>query len=122
MPTDYSDPQSYLPLTPPLFHVLLALADGDKHGYAIMKEVAERTNNGVQLSTGTLYGIIKRLIDDGLIQEPIRRPSPADDDDRRRYYRLTTFGRQVAIAETQRLEGLIATAHAKKLVRRPRTV
>src|ERR1700756_238315 len=86
------------PLTPALFHVLLALSDGDKHGYAILKEVEEHTSGEVQLSTGTLYGIIKRLLADGLIVELRSRPAAEDDDQRRRYYRLTEDGRRLAVA------------------------
>ena len=85
---------SQTPLTPALFNVLLALADGDKHGYAILKEVAEQTDGEVQLSTWTLYGIIKRLLSEGLIVEVRRRPPLENDDQRRRYYRLTTQGRE----------------------------
>ena len=104
------------PLTPALFHVLLALADGDKHGYAILKEVAEHTDGEVQLSTGTLYGIIKRLLSDGWIAEVRRRHALDNDDQRRRYYRLTDAGRKVAMAEAERLEKVLARARAKKLV------
>src|SRR5262245_20504061 len=95
------DPESLLPLTPALFHVLLALVDGEKHGYAIMKDVSERTGGQVQLGTGTLYGIVKRLLADGLIRE-----SAAGSTDRRRAYRLTAFGRKVALAESQRLRDM----------------
>jgi len=109
-----STPDEYLPLTPALFHVLLSLADGEKHGYAILKEVAERTNNGVVLSTGTLYGIIKRLLADGMI-----RPSAAGSTERRQAYRLTVFGRSVALAEVKRLSDLVQSAEAKKLSVRP---
>ncbi|MBI4472712.1 MAG: helix-turn-helix transcriptional regulator [Acidobacteria bacterium] len=108
----------FLPLSPPVFHVLLALADGDKHGYAILKEVEERTDGRVQLSTGTLYAIIKRLLSDGLIEETRERPD--NDDERRRYYRLTPFGRKVAVAEAERLEEMIAAAREKRLIRKPR--
>jgi len=108
MPTD-RDPADVLPLTPALFHVLLSLADGEKHGYAILKEVEERTNGEVRLSTGTLYGIVKRLLADGMIRE-----SAAGSDDRRRAYRLTAFGRKVALAETDRLRDVLA--HARKLL------
>ena len=103
------DPADVLPLTPALFHVLLSLADGEKHGYAILKEVEERTSGEVRLSTGTLYGIIKRLLADGMIRE-----SAAGSDDRRRAYRLTAFGRKVALAETDRLRDVLA--HARKLL------
>ena len=108
------DPADALPLTPALFHVLLSLADGEKHGYAILKEVQERTGGQVQLSTGTLYGIIKRLLADGMI-----RDSVAGSDDRRRAYRLTAFGRKVALAEAERLRDLVSAAHAKKLLADP---
>ena len=97
------------PITPAMFNVLLALADGDKHGYAILKEV--------ELSTGTLYGIIKRLLADGLIAEARRRPAAADDDARRRYYRLTDQGRQTAVAEAHRMEELLVRARSKRLVK-----
>jgi DNA-binding PadR family transcriptional regulator len=105
------DPLESLPLTPALFHVLLSLADGEKHGYAILKEVEERTAGTVSLSTGTLYGIIKRLLADGMI-----RDSAAGSDDRRRAYRLTAFGRRVALAEAERLRELVLSAQAKKLL------
>jgi len=105
------DPSELLPLTPALFHVLLALADGEKHGYAILKEVEERTGGEVLLSTGTLYGIIKRLLADGVI-----RDSAAGSDERRRAYRLTAFGRKVALAEAGRLRELVRSAHVKKLL------
>lgn len=103
-----ADPADYLPLTPALFHVLLALGDGEKHGYAILKEVAERTEGAVELSTGTLYGIVKRLLADGLIKE-----SAAGSTERRRAYRLTPYGRQVALAEAARLRDLVAAAQKK---------
>lgn len=107
---------SYLPLTPALFHVLLALADGEKHGYVISKEIARRTNDEVRLSTGTLYGIIKRLLDDDLIEESAERPDFSLDDQRRRYYRLTKLGRAVAEAEAERLERVLALARAKHVL------
>jgi len=105
------DPSDSLPLTPALFHVLLALADGEKHGYAILKEIEQRTGGQVVLSTGTLYGIIKRLLAGGLIRE-----SAAGSDERRTAYRLTAFGRKVALAEAERLRELVAAAQAKKLL------
>lgn len=104
------------PLTPALFHVLLALADGDKHGYGIMKEVEQQTSGEVQLSTGTLYGIIKRLLSSGWIKE-VLRPSK-NEDSRRRYYRLTEEGRNMAVAEARRLEKLVERARGKRLIRR----
>lgn len=108
------DVSSFLPLTPALFHVLLSLADGQKHGYAILKEVAGRTGGEVELSTGTLYGIIKRLLADGLIRE-----SALGSTERRRAYRLTPFGRKVALAEAERLRDLVVTATAKRLLSEP---
>lgn len=110
------DPRLYLPLTEAMFHVLLALADGEKHGYAIMKEVELSTAGSVTLSAGTLYGIIKRLVSEGMIEESRRRPPAARDDERRRYYRLTAFGREVAVAEAERLEQVLGLARAKRLV------
>ena len=115
------DTEPYLPLTPAMFHVLLALADGEKHGYAIMKDVTQRTEGKVRLSAGTLYGIITRLLSDGLIVEARQRPAPALDDERRRYYQLSDFGRRVAIAEAERMEEALALARAKRLVVKPRT-
>lgn len=115
------DPESHLPLTPPMFHVLIALADGEKHGYAIIKEVHRRTGGNVRLGAGTLYALIKRFVQDGLIVECHERPDPALDDERRRYYRLSENGRRVAIAEAHRMEALIDQARAKLLLRRPRT-
>jgi DNA-binding PadR family transcriptional regulator len=112
------DPQELLPLTPAMFHVLVALSDGDAHGYAILKHVAEHTDGRVQLSTGTLYGIVKRLLADGLIEEPKRRPAAADDDERRRYYRLTEFGRKVVAAETVRLESMVSAVRSTRAFRR----
>lgn len=108
--------ESYLPLTPALFHVLLALADGEKHGYVISKEIAWRTNNEVKLSTGTLYGIIKRLLDDAMIEESAERPDFSLDDQRRRYYRLTKLGKAVAEAEAERMERVLALARSKHVL------
>src|SRR5437762_1202091 len=106
------DPDSLLPLTPAMFHVLVALADGETHGYAIMKEVERLTAGGVRLSTGTLYGIVKRLLSEGLVREA------AATEPRRRSYELTAFGRQVARAEAARLEQTLAVARQKHLFRR----
>jgi DNA-binding PadR family transcriptional regulator len=105
-------------LTPAMFQVLLALGDGEKHGYAILKEVEDQTDGHVRLSTGTLYAIIKRLLIEGAIQESRHRPPVEDDDQRRRYYRLTPAGRQVAIQEAERMERLIATAREKHFLKR----
>jgi DNA-binding PadR family transcriptional regulator len=109
------DPHDFLPLTPAMLHVLLALADGDKHGYAIIKEVSRRTNGAVVLGAGTLYALIKRLLAETMILETDERPDPSLDDERRRYYRLTPFGRAVAMADVQRLESIVEQAHAKHL-------
>jgi DNA-binding PadR family transcriptional regulator len=107
------DPAPYLPLTPAMFQVLVALADGEKHGYAVIKEVARRTDGKVRLRAGTLYTAIRRFVDDGLIQESAVRPDPALDDERRRYYRLTDRGRAVAVAEARRMADTLAQARAK---------
>jgi DNA-binding PadR family transcriptional regulator len=112
------DPQPFLPLTPALFHVLLSLAGGDKHGYAIMKDVTGLTEGTVNLSAGTLYGILRRLVSDGMVIETGERPAPELDDERRRYYKLTEFGRKVARAEALRLESVLALARAKRLLAR----
>jgi DNA-binding PadR family transcriptional regulator len=108
------DPQSLLPLTPAMFYVLVALADGQTHGYAILKEVEQLTDGEVRLSTGTLYGIIKRLLADGLVREQ----RVQDDVTRRRSYDLTPFGRDVAKAEAARLEQTLAIARRKTLFKR----
>jgi DNA-binding PadR family transcriptional regulator len=104
------DPSPFLPLTAAAFHVLLALADGPKHGYLILKDVAERTNGDVRLSTGTLYGLIKRFLDEELIIET------TPDDERRRPYKLTARGREVAQAEAERLERMVRAARGVKLL------
>jgi DNA-binding PadR family transcriptional regulator len=114
------DPNDLLPLTPALFHVLIALADGEQHGYAILKDVEQRTGGAVRLSTGTLYGIIKRLLAEGMIVERTALPAPGQDE-RRRSYRLTPFGRAVALAETERLERDAALARATRALRPRRT-
>jgi DNA-binding PadR family transcriptional regulator len=107
------DPEPYLPLTPAEFQVLVALADGEKHGYAIGKEVSRRTEGAVTLRAATLYTVIKRFLADELIEESPARPDPALDDERRRYYRLTERGRRVAVAEARRLEETLAQARQK---------
>ena len=101
-----------------MLHALLALADGEKHGYAIIKEIARRTEDEVRLSAGTLYTLVKRALADGLIVESADRPDPALDDERRRYYRLTPLGRSVVTADVARLESIVEMARAKNL--RPR--
>jgi DNA-binding PadR family transcriptional regulator len=114
------DPHSLLPLTPAMFHVLVALADGDRHGYAIIKDISARTDGRVELGTGTLYGIVKRLLADGLVVESKHRPAAADDDERRRYYRLTPFGKEVASAETARLEAMVDVARSTRMLSKGR--
>ena len=114
-------PEEFLPLTPAMFHILLALADKERHGYHIMREVDERTEGNVKLGPGTLYGSIKRMMSDGLIEELEERPDPELDDERRRYYRLTDFGFRVAAAEAHRLEQMVRSARAKKLLPRTRS-
>lgn len=106
-------PQSFLPLKPHWFHVLLSLADQEQHGYGIMQEVLERTSGKIRLWPATLYGTIKRLIDQDLIEESEERPAPELDDARRRYYRLTPLGRRVLAAESERLEDLVRLIRAK---------
>jgi DNA-binding PadR family transcriptional regulator len=103
----------FLPLTPTVFYILLSLADRERHGYAIMQEVEAMTRGQIRMGPGTLYGAIKRLLAAGLIVESDERPDPEHDDERRRYYRLTTFGRQVLGAETQRLSHLVEVAQRK---------
>lgn len=105
-----------LPLSPPEFQILLALADGEKHGYAIMQEVHKRTEGRTRLGPGTLYGAIKRMLGDGLIEETEERPDPNLDDQRRRYYRLTDAGRRLAVGEAERLADLVRLAHEKRLL------
>ncbi len=104
------------PLTPAVFHILLALAEGERHGYAIMREVAQQSGGRMRLGPGTLYGSLRRLLEEGLIEETETRPDPALDDERRRYYRLTPAGRRVAEAEAERLDGLARVARARGLL------
>jgi DNA-binding PadR family transcriptional regulator len=115
------DPESLLPLRPSVFHILLALVDGDLHGYGIMQEVAEHTAGQIKLGPGTLYGSIKRLLVDGLIVEADERPDPSLDDERRRYYRLTDFGQRVLKAEVGRISRMVSVAQRKRLVPKPRS-
>ena len=107
------DPGDLLPLTPAALNVLVALADGERHGYGIMLEVRERTGGRVRLGPGTLYGAIKRLKEGGVIEESGGRSDTETDDERRRYYRLTGFGREVLAAEVARLDGLVRAARRK---------
>jgi len=111
-----SGSEALLPLTPAVFHILLALADGERHGYGIMQEIAAISEGRLRIGPGTLYGSIKRMLVDGLIEESDERPDPALDDERRRYYRLTSFGRQVAEAEATRLARLVGQARTRRLL------
>lgn len=106
------------PLPAATFHILMALADGDRHGYAIIQEVSARTNGQVVLGAGTLYRSIQRMIEQGLIEEVDERPAPEFDDERRRYYRITKYGRQVAETEAARLTELVRLARASGFVPR----
>jgi DNA-binding PadR family transcriptional regulator len=112
-----ADPGDLLPLPSTTFQILVAVADEDRHGYAIMQDVAERTNGELKLSPGTLYGAIRRMLDEGLIIELNDRERPDMDDERRRYYRITPFGRTVAQAEVSRLATLLRQAKAVGLAR-----
>jgi DNA-binding PadR family transcriptional regulator len=103
-------------LTPTVFYILFALVGGDKHGYQIAKQVAEDSQGRVSMGTGTLYGSIKRMLADGLIEETDHRPTPELDDNRRRYYRLTDQGRRVLRAELQRYERVVAVARSRDLL------
>src|ERR1700733_8473777 len=105
-------PESFLPLPPATFHILMALAEEDRHGYAIIQDVELRTDGELKLSAGTLYRSIQRMLEQGLIVETRERPAPEDDDERRRYYRITPFGQAVARAEARRLTQLVKLAKA----------
>src|SRR2546428_10162927 len=107
-------PESFLPLKPNWFHVLLSLGDQEQHGYGIMQEVLDRTDGKVRLWPATLYGALKRLLDEELIEESDRRPAPELDDPRRRYYRLTSLGRRVLAAESERMGGPDCLLRAKQ--------
>lgn len=111
-----STPNDFLPLTPADFNILLALADGEKHGYAIMQDVITNTGGKLRLGPGTLYGAIKRLLESELIEESDERPDPTHDDERRRYYRLTELGKRVAAAEAARLDELVDLARSRRLL------
>jgi len=109
------DPGSLLPMSPAHMHVLMALADGEKHGYAIMREVEAMTEGAVTMGPGTLYGAIKRMLNLGLVAETDERPDPELDDERRRYYEATGFGFRVLSAETARLQQLVTVAATKRI-------
>jgi DNA-binding PadR family transcriptional regulator len=109
-------PESFLPLHRDTFHILVSLADRERHGYSVLQDVAERTGGALRFSPSSLYTSIRRLLEQGLIEELAERPDPEHDDERRRYYRLTALGRQVAMAEARRLERLLADARATGLL------
>jgi DNA-binding PadR family transcriptional regulator len=115
---DEPRPEDFLPLHRDTFHVLVSLADSDRHGYSILLDVAERTSGALRFSPSSLYASIKRLLHQGLIEELAERPDPDEDDERRRYYRLTRLGRKVAEVEARRLERLLADARATGLLSR----
>jgi DNA-binding PadR family transcriptional regulator len=112
----HAEIQNLLPLTPTVFHMLLALADGEKHGYGIMKAVEDETQGQMQIRTGSLYGSIRRMIEAGLIQEMDQRPDPELDDERRRYYGLTDFGRRVLTSEAARITQAVAVIQEKHIL------
>jgi DNA-binding PadR family transcriptional regulator len=113
MTQETTDPETFLPLTPAVLNILLALADGEKHGYAIMQDVEKITDGQMTMGPGTLYGSIKRMLEASLIEESDERPDPAMDDQRRRYYRLTPLGGLVLAAEVRRLTALTEVAQAR---------
>jgi DNA-binding PadR family transcriptional regulator len=107
------DPDHLLPLAPALFHILISLAGGERHGYALKREIAARTEGKLTLGAGALYGSINKMLEAGLIEESEDRPDPHLDDERRRYYRITAFGRKVAQAEAERMRTLVNLAAAR---------
>lgn len=110
------EPETFLPLPAATFHILMAVAEEDRHGYAIIQNVAARTGGAFKLSAGTLYRSIQRMLEQGLIVETHERPAPELDDERRRYYRITRLGSAVARAETSRLTRLVKLARASGFV------
>jgi DNA-binding PadR family transcriptional regulator len=111
------DPEAVLPLKPVVFQVLLSLVDGERHGYGIVQDIAERSSARLQIEPGNLYRTLRFMLDEALIEESDRRPPPGEDDERRRYYRITRFGARVAAAEAARLAELVADARARKLLK-----
>ncbi len=116
MNNEERDPESLLPLSPAIYHILLALAGTERHGYGIMQEISHASQGRMRLGSGTLYRSLRQMLDAGLIDENGERPDPTIDDERRRYYRLTTFGQRVATAESLRLAALIEQARNKHLL------
>ena len=115
-PDDEAD--DFLPLPTAVFHILVALADRDRHGYSVMQDVAARTDGKVRLSAGTLYSAVARMLEQGLIEELRDSPDPENDDERRRHYRVTRLGRDVALAEARRLQDMLSQARATGLIPR----
>ena len=109
-------PDALLPLKPVVFQVLLSLVDGERHGYALVQDIAERTAAKIDLEPGNLYRVLKSMLEEGVIEESERRPAPDRDDERRRYYRITAFGRKVAMAEAARLDRIVEDARARNLI------
>ena len=114
--TKRQSPEDLLPLTPPVFHILMALADGERHGYGIMQEVARQTGGALQLGPGTLYGCLKRMLAADLVEESDERPDPELADERRRYYRITALGDRAVRAEARRLADAVSAAIGKRLL------
>jgi DNA-binding PadR family transcriptional regulator len=112
----HADPQAHLPLTPVVLHILLALVEGERHGYGIAQEIDDTTEGQVRTGPGTLYGAIQRMLAASLIEEAPRRRRAADDDERRRYYRMTALGRRVLELEVERLAGVVRVARRKRLL------
>ena len=119
MTTDRAEIESLLPLPPATFHILLALVDQERHGYAIIQDVEARTEGDLRMSAGTLYRSVARMVEQGLIVEVTKRPAGRLDDERRRYYRITPFGTAVARAEMARLSQLVRLARARGLTPEP---
>jgi DNA-binding PadR family transcriptional regulator len=117
MRRDPADPQAQLPLTPMVYQILLALADGERHGYAIRQEIAVVTNGQIRIGPGNLYRTLRSLDQQGLVEESEERPDPASDDARRRYYRLTAYGQAVLVAETHRLAQVLSVARSRAILR-----
>src|SRR3954451_20828127 len=113
-----NEAETFLPLPTAVFHILVALADRDRHGYSIMQDVASRTDGKVRLSAGTLYSAVRRMLEQGLIEELRNSPDPSSEDERRRYYRLTRLGREGAVAEARRLSEMLSHARATGLIPR----
>lgn len=116
MHNTHSSASNLIPLTPAVFHILLALVEGEQHGYRIMQTVSKNSDEQFHMGPGTLYGTIKRLLTEGLIEESGERPDPALDDERRRYYRLTELGKTALQAEAGRLDGLVQRARKLHLI------